>query len=67
MGRVYFLADCRLRLVLGMTANMPKTSFIGVVGDENFGREFIPLMEEEHVDTSGVRVAKERELPMNSW
>jgi len=27
MGRVYFLPDCRLCLVLGMTANMPKTSF----------------------------------------
>jgi len=36
-------------------------SFIGVVGDDNFGREFISLMEEEHVDTSGIRVAKEQE------
>ncbi|HRA05690.1 MAG TPA: PfkB family carbohydrate kinase, partial [Propionicimonas sp.] len=37
-----------------------EVSFIGVVGDDNLGREFGELMAAEGVDTTGLRVAAER-------
>ena len=36
-----------------------EVSYVGVVGDDSFGKEFVELMEQEHVDISGLRVTKE--------
>lgn len=37
-----------------------EVSYIGVVGDDNFGQEFLSLMKEEGIKTKGIRVTKER-------
>ena len=37
------------------------TSFIGVIGDDLFGKEFVALCEDEGIDISGLRIT--RELP----
>lgn len=36
-----------------------EVSYIGVVGADDFGKEFIDLMKKEHVDISGLRVTEE--------
>lgn len=37
-----------------------QVSFVGVVGEDNLGREFLELMTAEGVDTTGIRITPER-------
>lgn len=37
-----------------------KVNYIGVIGDDNFGHEFIRLMKTENIDIEGIRVTKEK-------
>ena len=37
-----------------------EVSYIGVIGDDTFGKEFVDLMKDEKIDISGLRITKEK-------